>query len=123
MFYILVWVVLALVLGEALNERNRRAIVSQILIPTATYGLACWSSVAKTRLIDVRRKISMAAKTCLRLPRRYPTDQLYDRLGTVPFEDLAAAARKTLRESLLAANDDNLGNLATQMALVWPESN
>lgn len=59
-----------------LNLKNRLLIVKQILLARMAYAMPAWADNSKTAAIALRRSFSRAAKTCLGLEWRHPTDDL-----------------------------------------------
>lgn len=69
---------------------NRRKLAKCVLWPIATYSASTWAVALKSTIITISRAYSRAAKCCLRLPWRHPTEALYNSLRLPLLETFAA---------------------------------
>lgn len=110
----------ALVLGQALNRKNRIKIVKAILWPSILYAAAAWSAAPNWRKVELRRKFSSAAKTILRLPRRTSTLTLQSIINLPLLEVAVAEAKSKLLERLENSATD-MEDLIIDIHLAAPE--
>lgn len=101
-----------MIAGNQLTDSNRRKLVKQIVWPTVTYAAAAWADASETDLIRLRRAFSRTAKKIMKLPWRYPTDELYRRLKLPLLEDYVSNARQDMANRCRLAAEPNLDALA-----------
>lgn len=106
--------------NKDLSLPNRKKIIKNIIVPVALYGAPAWADLCLTKRINIRRKISMAAKNVLNYGIRFPTDALYDQLKIPIAEDFGKDERNKLWLSL--KNEKTYIALAESMSLAWPEN-